>query len=754
MAYTVPQFRLFQEFSEASNVATSALNAVILAPHYQLHRYEVESEQSFVVDSTGTQPAQYDYSKGGTYSYPRHVLGAKVDVDSVHIYLEDAPVVYNTFTKVAEEADLAEGSVFIEKNIIKTTQTLHSGNGFIADVEYEIGDTVVVGDTKAKIINFLASGISSNISNPRVTPTSGTAAFAIVDKTSYTGKKNSMYVVVFSKDAEGNVTYTCYDTTGNDSAMSGRLTEDTTAFAVGSKDIQVSVDDVDKITDGTTLTIEATAARTGNYTTVVLDQDVADIETTEVEFCRYATVILNSTQFTADSLRFTLTPGITFVSIDATGEEVSRKICGGSIFVDYRERLYVNSKEVGYIDSVTDLETVLGPAVPQNPLSLMVRQALYNSNGAPIYYVAVAEDTPEGYLEALNAVERVSDLYSIVPYSTDAAVQEAVFAYIKERSSAVNMDWKIGWFGCDVDRTITTLDTFVDGSPLIVTVDNNRAIMAGIADLAKVMPGDKLNVIVIDGIEKTVKEFIIDYCESDNKILLADASGESLTGTAYITHDRTATEVSNAVAAASARFNNERIRNIFSDGLYVSSDPNTSVSNAYLAAACAGLRSASAPHQPLTRVELNGFVLNPVYNLSYSQLNKMAENGTWLVVNDSATVFIRHQLTTNTTNYNLREDSKVTNGDEISRFYRESLSDYYGRANISNEFMQYLSTVVDAVSYTIASRVYPAALGPQIISYDKCVITVNPMVSDMLEVRVRIDTPEPLNYLDVYLTIS
>ena len=380
----------------------------------------------------------------------------------------------------------------------------------------------------------------------------------------------------------------------------------------------------------------------------------------------------------------------------------------------------------------------------------MVYQALLNSNGTTVFFVAVATDDVAGYSDALDIIDGVSDIYSIVPYATTDAVQDLIFAYIKERSSATIMDWKIAWFGCDVESSKIVLNKLLNGNPLVVNVNGFEATVQGTADLSTISAGDTLYVVTSDG----TSQFTVDYQTSENTFNVVEGALTAVVGPAYVEHKLTPSEVADKVSEKSASFNHRRVRNVYADGLYATIDANTNISNAYLAAACAGLRSASAPHQPLTRVELNGFVMVPVYNFGSGLLNKMAENGTWLVVNDDAIVYIRHQLTTDTTNYNLREDSKTTNADEISRYYRDNLSDYYGRVNVSPEFITYLENIVNNISYSIASRVYPDTLGPQILSYEPCEITASETLSDALTVKVTMDTPEPLNYLDVYLTIS
>lgn len=754
MAYTVPQFRLFQEFTETLATSTSSLGAVILAPHYGVHRYEVESEQAYVIDSITKKRVEYDPDVViEDQEYPNRTVGGIVDTQSVIIYLEDAPVVYSSLTLGSTVSSTTAKIPTADGTCISTGLVLHSGNGFVAPVEYEVGDTVeiVSGSTtiKAQISGFVATNVPSVIETPVVSGTEGTTPgiFSIDPESIYNGPDDNSYVVVFSEDVTitsettPTIRYIVYDTAGVEDTRPDVKTS--TALDIGEWGVRLLIGN-GTIKAGTMVTIPVIARRDGKYSDMIINKELTGLSSSSsgtVKLCREVTFSLSKSQFTAEASGFSIPNPVTY-----DGKEV----LGGYIAVDYRERLAQYTKTLGELAFASDVEKTLGPAIAANPLSLMVYQALLNSNGTPVYFVAVASDDRAGYSYALDIIEGVSDIYSIVPFSTTDDIQDLVFAYIKAHSNETIMDWKIGWFGCDVEDSKIVLSKLLNGNPLVVSVDGFVATVQGSADLSTVSVGDTLYVTTSDG----TKSFTVDYQTSENSFRIIEGSVDVVVGPAYVKHMLTSTEIANAVAAKSRSFNSRRIRNVYSDGLYASSDANTNISNAYLAAACAGLRSASAPHQPLTRAELNGFILTPVYNFGSALLNVMAENGTWLVVNDAATVYIRHQLTTDTTNYNLREDSKTTNADEISRYYRDNLSEYYGRANVSNEFIQYLSNIVNNVSYSIASRVYSPALGPQILSYEPCEITPSETLSDALIIKITMDTPEPLNYLDVYLTIS
>lgn len=737
MAYTVPQFRLFQDFAESVSAATSTLSAVIIAPHYGVHQYNEGSNPSFAVDATG---AKVQYNEAGlSVKYPNKMVGGRVDTDSVRVYLEDAPAVYNAFTVDGTNVSISGAN----NNVVNTNTVLHSGNGYTATTEYEVGDylffTPFEGVTqKAKILSFIASTEPAVINKPVVNGYTGNGAFSIADGSSYTATKATTYIVIFSD----NNAYSIYDTAGIDGVQTGTASSEG-IILVGSKGIKLQLPAVAEGSSlaGTIVSIAAEPSKDGGYKSCITDTSFKNTTAGKLELCRFVTLEVPASKFDATEDTITIAPSITINNA---------LVKGGFIAIEYRERLQSFVGKLSSLSSVSDVQDVLGVVSAANPLAAMVYQALLNSNSTEVFFTAVASDDIAGYTAALALLDEHSEVYSIVPYSTDAAIQDTVVAYVDERSSATVMDWKIAWLGCDVEEEVVVLDALNDGSPLTVKFEGSVATVQGICDLTKCAAGDTVTVNTANG----VKTFTFDYILSDVTFHIYEETDTTVVGVVSVKHKRSSYEIAKAVADSSARFNNKRVRNLYSNGLYLSHDINSKVSNAYIAAACAGLRSASAPHQPLTRAELLGFVASPDIVFGASLLNEMAEAGTWLVVNDSATVYVRHQLTTDTTNYNLREDSKVTNADEISRSYRDGLSDYYGRANISPEFILVVSAAMDDISRSIATRPYPSTLGPQILNYSASEVSMSETVSDALIAKVTIDTPEPLNYFDVYLTIS
>jgi hypothetical protein len=243
---------------------------------------------------------------------------------------------------------------------------------------------------------------------------------------------------------------------------------------------------------------------------------------------------------------------------------------------------------------------------------------------------------------------------------------------------------------------------------------------------------------------------------AEDELILAASADQAYPTEIKVEVYRTRTDTlwAQAVAAESGGFSDRRVRNIWPDTLPDAAGEE--VQGYYLCAALAGLRAGSAPHAPLTNVEVSGFGI-PTRSTRFTttQLNTMAEGGTWIVTADlSGAVYTRHQLTTDNTDINRREDTITTNLDSQSRVYRENFADLIGRGNVSEDMLQLIRVRVHSISAYIMSLPYPVTIGPQLQGYEITQLYVDPALRDHVILRVAPELPYPLNNLDIYLTIA
>jgi hypothetical protein len=170
----------------------------------------------------------------------------------------------------------------------------------------------------------------------------------------------------------------------------------------------------------------------------------------------------------------------------------------------------------------------------------------------------------------------------------------------------------------------------------------------------------------------------------------------------------------------------------------------------YLCAAIAGMVGQLAPQQGFTNYPITGFTRvkgsNDVFN--QTQMNVGAAGGTYWVIQEVAggPLTCRHQLTTDLTSIETRELSITKVVDFTAKFMRAGLRNFIGKFNITQPFLDTLSTVVQGqLSFLTESGV--------IIGGDLNNIVQDTSAPDTVLIDVTLDVPYPCNYIRLTLVI-
>jgi hypothetical protein len=163
-----------------------------------------------------------------------------------------------------------------------------------------------------------------------------------------------------------------------------------------------------------------------------------------------------------------------------------------------------------------------------------------------------------------------------------------------------------------------------------------------------------------------------------------------------------------------------------------------------------GMITFYPPQQPFTNVPVTGLIglqhSNEYFNPS--QLDIIATGGNYIFVQDtpSAPCYCRHQLSTDVTLIEKRELSITKDVDYVSKSLRNLLRPYIGKYNITQIFLEMLSTVVTSAlkSYTEGGQLMNANLIELKQSEDQ---------PDTVLVTIDILVPYPANYIRVTLLI-
>ena len=525
------------------------------------------------------------------------------------------------------------------------------------------------------------------------------------------------------------------------------------AYTVGNYGVTITFHSGEQYVKGDVYLIVAEAQGKGACKTLVLADKLTGVTTTTplaVTLGLEDTFELDDAEWTASASSITVAAGATH-NASYLGVDQSFDILSGDLYMEYREALIANVNLVSSLSSTTDVEDVLGPVTPENPLAMMVTAALMGAAGTEVYYIATAGNDPEDYSAALDKLTEVGESYSLVPYNTSREVADLVEAHVEEMSSPTNSLFRILWRGLDIERLSALYDEADDGTALLATLNGTQLLSSNSAFITNgVEPGDLVRINYHqDGVGNVVYDtYTVDEVVAEDEIKLLSGPSSPLTPARKMEVWRNATldQYADDISAEAIHHDNRRVTCVWSEPIGMLGHDDVSL--AYLAALEAGMRSAGAPHQPMSLMTVPYITMDVQTNFGSGQLNHMAGNGVWLVVQDvDGTIYNRHQVTTDPSDVFKREQSVTTNLDHIARDYKAAVSDLYGKGNVSEEMLRLIEGRVDSTTSAIMSRTYSDIIGPQMDSIEITRLEVDPVLRDQVWVEMDIVLPVPMNHL-------
>jgi len=253
--------------------------------------------------------------------------------------------------------------------------------------------------------------------------------------------------------------------------------------------------------------------------------------------------------------------------------------------------------------------------------------------------------------------------------------------------------------------------------------------------------------------EEAYTEYVIDEVISEEEVRLATGPNAPVTVAIRfeVWKNNTKDEMAQQVVNLAGSYSSRRARVVWPD---MAGNAGVMINGMYMCCALAGLRSGVAVHQGLTNVEIVGFddVTRTTEFFGGRQLDIMAAGGTWIVTSDTTgLIYTRHQLTTDMTDVNTREDSLTSNMDALSyrmlRFLRNAR--YIGRRNITPDLLAQLEADIEGEVRAIIYETQNSELGPQILDASLAQLERHPTLRDKVIATLLVDLPEPFNNLDL-----
>ena len=612
----------------------------------------------------------------------------------------------------------------------------------------------------------------------------------------YAGDKNDIYIVECTKGgAYADLPeVTVYTTKGLDFSGPTEIVAKNTSVAIGTNGVKVVFTHDGGLRKGDKWYITCVSSKAGQVHEIHLRDDLPvamrgrechlEMELyikDNIEVSKNRIGFAPMTNYSTEATQLTINEGVVAYHPEWTsaGAELPLDVYAGDVYVEYREWLTTLTDTVESISDVANLDQIAGQLDPDNPLKWGVYKALSNSNGTVVKYTAVANpDSLDSWVKVLERIKGRDDMYNLVPLTFDRMVQDLWAAHIGAESNEIENNWKAGFFslkarpvvklvgmGVEIggvlgnvvaDEVVATLSddptaTGTQYTKLQVTGGNGYFITNN------VQPGDlvRYNFTVDAFGDEQYEEYVVDKVLSESTLLLYTGGDMAVTVAqrVEIYHNRTRTEIANDIAHQAGSLSNRRVCAVWPDQV---GEAGTVQPGYYLSAALAGLVSGVVPHQPLTNVEVAGF---DDYSRSYkyfneTQLNRLAEAGTWIVTEDKdGTPFTRHGLTTDNLDLNRREEMIRRNVDSMSYLFLRRLRPFIGRTNAQDGMVRRLRYEIKTLILFLSTNGYTDELGSQLISGTIRTLQIHPLLKDRIEIVLDLVVPAPLNNIELHLVV-
>jgi hypothetical protein len=447
------------------------------------------------------------------------------------------------------------------------------------------------------------------------------------------------------------------------------------------------------------------------------------------------------------------------------------------------------------INDISTLEEAADPVSTDNPGALMAYLALLNAPTVTVSAIGVPEvsadapdGTPLGYAKCAEFLEN-EEVYALATASHLSTVHQTFLTHVNVMSEPEQKGERIYFFnpvipdranptllgsGTDLNTTATanecTLEVNIAPALIAAGIDPNLDINPTTGAIEHELyldigDDDKYYLIqkVTAGTTLTLRTSFSAGDGNDDAFYSSDAfpttvisddwtvaiRGEQLLTPGTTKPDRN--RIAETVQASAQAYGFRRGFYVFPDQVAINVTGLEQVVPGYYGTGCiVGMVGQLPPQQGFTNYPMTGLT-RPVGSSGFftnKQMNIMAAGGVYILIQDAqgAPVICRHQLSTNTTSIETRELSITKVVDFTAKFMRAGLRNFIGRSNITQGFLDNLSTVVQGQLNFLVE-------GTILIGADINNLIQDADAPDTVLIDVTLDVPFPCNYIRLTLII-
>ena len=469
---------------------------------------------------------------------------------------------------------------------------------------------------------------------------------------------------------------------------------------------------------------------------------------------------------TATTITINENISVTDPNITAGGVPIALAVESANIYVQHRDLLLGTAASISSLTDLTEVVSVYGTVDADNPLAQGVYNALLNSNGAAVYAIGVISNDLVGFNAALALAAKTNVPYGIVPLTFDTSIKAAVEAHVDAMSADAVLKWRVAWFA-EQFATTELLFSTNQGSNWTATVSADTlsagtqytlvTVAGATFKTAQVRTGDAVYINFRTNASGAViyDTYYVDEVRTETTLTVTQAFPAAIVTPIKVQVARVYTldEQVTAMAAITAGYANRRVRSI---PLTSYGQSGSTLPGYFMCASVAGLRSGQAPHQGLTNMPIIGPTdLSQILAFSDTQLNTLAANGAWLVVQTAvnATPYTRHALTTDTSTLNSQEEMVTSNVDSMSYGFAADMQIYIGKYNINaGSLLLIRSSLSNRINF-YQTETFTETAGNQLIAGSIILLRQDPNFADKVDAKLGLTLPYPDNYTEVDLIV-
>lgn len=445
------------------------------------------------------------------------------------------------------------------------------------------------------------------------------------------------------------------------------------------------------------------------------------------------------------------------------------------------------------ISDVATLATVLSPIRSDNPLGFGMFFTLINAptlecTGLGVDEISASEPygTPLAFTRCANFIES-EEIYAIAPLTHSETVAQIFKTHVETMSGPEQKGERVLVFcpavpdrrvddivvsGLSGNTTATPNQFVVDVNPVAGLVD--RDLDPGLLTyedqvflelVVTTSGGSEVRNYLVSSVSGTLVTVTTEFEDDENEdgFFSVETLSETLVnadwkmavrGSKLLIAGSTLPDkdkIAETIAAKASAYKQRRMVYVFPDQVRASTGGTEElIPGFYACAGIVGMVAKFPPQQGFTNLPMTGYsgVVGSNDTYSVKQLNVMAGGGAYILVQEAqgAPLISRHQLTTNLTSIETREFSITKVVDFTAKFLRSGLRNFIGTFNITQPFLDTLSTVIQGMlGFLVENGV--------ILGGDLNNLIQSKDAPDTVLVDVTLDVPFPCNYIRLTLVI-